>query len=123
MCSEIYIPELIRLVILRVFQNLAPQRAWIPNSLTAEGCGAVLNDEAPFLITSEVFNDLWDWATTSDELPLLHELVSVCFIQKLSVESSLSFSRLCSIDLLLLVPLLLLQCQNQMVIYNQPWED
>lgn len=64
------------LIILRLIQYCQTV-VRITGSLTGEGCGAVLNDTAPFSTVAAVFHDLWSWTPTEEELPILHQLVTV----------------------------------------------
>lgn len=80
MVSGMYIPELTRLMILRVFQNEAPQMAWVQNSFTGEACGAILNDSGSLKRTATSLEQLWSWKVTDmDILRLIQRLVIAVF--------------------------------------------
>lgn len=90
MVSGMYLPEIVRLLIVRVFMSQAPDAAWVPNTLTGEGCGAILNDAcAPFTTTASVFQDLWDWNPPTEALPVLQQLVRAVFTRSAAISAAL----------------------------------
>ncbi|KAH0487891.1 MAG: uncharacterized protein KVP18_002170 [Porospora cf. gigantea A] len=81
MISGLYICEIIRYLLLRVFQKQAPDEAWTKNSLPTDACAKVFNDDSVgYVVTKGVMKQHWDWEVADEgHLRIIYKLISAVF--------------------------------------------
>lgn len=88
MMAGMYIAELCRRVVIKVFQSEAPKRAWTHETMPGECCAAIMNDETPDLAeTREILHDLWDWTPPKDYVQKVQQLFTKVFDRSAALAS------------------------------------
>ncbi|KAH0477720.1 MAG: uncharacterized protein KVP18_004891 [Porospora cf. gigantea A] len=78
MVSGLYVGELCRHLLLRVFQASVAPLAWKRNSLSAEVCLTIFNDDTPDLtLTATALKEIWHWDLALEGRKVLKKCVTL----------------------------------------------
>jgi len=89
MISGKYIGEICRRLVVKVYQKLAPQLAWLRDSMPPEACGMVLSDnDADLSITQNVLEGLWEWEVPKEDRVIVKRLFSMVFDRSAALAAS-----------------------------------
>lgn len=80
MMAGLYLPELCRRVIIKVFQSEAPRHAWVHETMSGECCAAIVNDtSADLRETREILKVMWDWIPSIEYIRMIQKLFTQVF--------------------------------------------
>eukprot|EP01071_Lankesteria_metandrocarpae_P001332 Lankesteria_metandrocarpae@DN1477_c0_g1_i2.p1 len=82
--SGLYLGEILRLTVLRVFKSDAPQRAWCPNSMPTDSCGGIFNS-ANLEVTKTTLKDVWNWDASDEVCRIVESLIEQVFSRSAAV--------------------------------------
>lgn len=75
-----YIGEHCRRLIVKVWQERAPQRAWIRHSIPCDACIRIVADMSEDLIvTRQILRGLWEWTPPFQECRIVRDLIKAVF--------------------------------------------
>eukprot|EP01055_Gregarina_sp_Pseudo9_P000373 Gregarina_sp_Pseudo_9__372@NODE_1240_length_1747_cov_256_183255_g1166_i0_p1_GENE_NODE_1240_length_1747_cov_256_183255_g1166_i0NODE_1240_length_1747_cov_256_183255_g1166_i0_p1_ORF_typecomplete_len485_score95_80Hexokinase_2/PF03727_16/2e48Hexokinase_1/PF00349_21/3_8e47PRRSV_Env/PF02340_15/0_17PRRSV_Env/PF02340_15/13_NODE_1240_length_1747_cov_256_183255_g1166_i0851539 len=78
--SGLYVPEVIRLLILRCFQKLAPEKAWERGALGTPSLAAIYaQNEGDTDMAGRVMMQEWDWSVNKEDLKVIKQIVDAVF--------------------------------------------
>eukprot|EP01054_Gregarina_sp_Poly1_P000095 Gregarina_sp_Poly_1__94@NODE_1020_length_5329_cov_521_329913_g711_i0_p1_GENE_NODE_1020_length_5329_cov_521_329913_g711_i0NODE_1020_length_5329_cov_521_329913_g711_i0_p1_ORF_typecomplete_len507_score81_43Hexokinase_2/PF03727_16/2_1e50Hexokinase_1/PF00349_21/1_7e47ROK/PF00480_20/0_14ROK/PF00480_20/1_7e03_NODE_1020_length_5329_cov_521_329913_g711_i01861523 len=78
--SGLYVPEVIRLLMLRCFQNRAPEKAWEPNSLPTPSVAAIYAQASGDTdMAGRIMKQEWNWNLNNEDLKVVKSIVDVVF--------------------------------------------
>ncbi|XP_075591229.1 hexokinase-like [Dermatophagoides farinae] len=79
MVAGLYIPELARRLILRVFRSKAPKLCWCHDSITTKAVFKIMEDETPDLaVVKNAVATLFEWDTNTLSLTELNAIKQIC---------------------------------------------
>lgn len=78
--SGLYLPEIIRLLILRCFRRCAPEKAWERNTLSTPSVAAIYaQDEGDTDMAGRVMLQEWNWEIGREDLVIVKSIVDAVF--------------------------------------------
>ncbi|XP_055389109.1 hexokinase-like [Condylostylus longicornis] len=88
MLSGMFLPELCRRVVLKVFQSEAPKEAWTHETMPGECCGAIIADDSEDLaVVKEILEEMWQWTPPQEHVERVKALFVAVFDRSAALAS------------------------------------
>lgn len=88
MLSGMYLPELCRRAVIKVFQSDAPRAAWTHETMPGECCSAIIADTTPGLSrTKEILKIMWDFSPPDEHVVMIKSLFTVIYDRSASLSA------------------------------------